>query len=181
MCVCVLNPNGNRSIPRTHQLALDQRTTFIRCNKTEKKDDLHMRMRTVYRRRESWTQLLHKEGLNVASDLVHQDGVDRTVSPLGMLANPVPHFGPKTFPICHEVIGGLDVERIVKVEQIVEERVEAPDNVPKSSSGCPTHTVHYTNREKTFQTLCSIVLKKNFRRICSVSWSHSTFRHGRPT
>jgi hypothetical protein len=113
-------------------------------------------------------QLLHKEGLNVASDLVHQDGVDRTVSPLGMLANPVPHFGPKTFPIRHEVIGGLDVERIVKVEQIVEERVEAPDNVPKSSSGCPTHTVHYTNREKTFQTLCSIY-KKNFRRICSVS------------
>ncbi len=63
------------------------------------------------------------------------------MSPFSIFGNPIFDFDPETLLVPLIVFGGLDVQGIVEVEQIREERAEAPDHVLQPPSGGPTHAV----------------------------------------
>ena len=55
--------------------------------------------------------------------------------------NPIFGFYPEPVPVPLVVVAGLDVQRVVEVEQVGEEGVEAPDDVFEAASRRPPHPV----------------------------------------
>ena len=55
-----------------------------------------------------------------------------SISSLGVFHNPVSDFSPESFLVTPEMICSLNVERVFKVEQVREERGEAPKHISQS-------------------------------------------------
>merc|ERR550519_1193094 len=61
---------------------------------------------------------------------------------LGIFVDPFPHFSPESVFISHVVVCGFDVEGVIKVEEVAEEAVEAPDDVLEAARGRPARPIH---------------------------------------
>ena len=69
-------------------------------------------------------------------------------SSLGVIIDPVSHFAPEAFLVIPKVLRGLDVQRILKVCEVREETVEAPDDIFDPPGGRPAEAVEAVRSEE---------------------------------
>ena len=69
-------------------------------------------------------------------------------SSLGVVVHPLPHFTTEALFVSSEVIGSLDVERVLEVGEVREETVETPDDVLDSPGGSPAQSVKTVRSEE---------------------------------
>ena len=64
-----------------------------------------------------------------------------TKSPPGVFVDPVSDFRPEPSRVTLKVLCSLDVQRVLEVEQIGEQRVETPNDVLEPTGRCPSHAL----------------------------------------
>ena len=64
-----------------------------------------------------------------------------TKSPPGVFVDPVSDFRPEPSRVTLKVLCSFDVQGVLEVEQIGEQRVEAPNDVLEPAGRCPAHTL----------------------------------------
>ena len=62
-----------------------------------------------------------------------------TKSPPGVFVDPVSDFRPEPSRVTLKVLCSFDVQGVLEVEQIGEQRVEAPNDVLEPAGRCPSH------------------------------------------